>query len=61
MDAYNKIVDRYTYARLAGDSAAMAAILRAATEHDRAHPGQPPLMPLLIDAAFRFPSRAFEA
>lgn len=60
-DSYNKIIARYTCARLEGDLATTTAILNAAIEHDKVNTGRPPLMPLLDQAATYTPPRAFNS
>lgn len=55
----DRIVDRYTCARLDGDLAATTAILEAVIDHDRANPGEPPLMDRITEAADRTPPRVF--
>lgn len=40
----DRIIDRYTCARLEGDLAATTAILEAVIDYDAKHPNDPPLM-----------------
>jgi hypothetical protein len=55
------IIDRYTCARLDGDTAATTAILEAVMDFDRADLAEPPLMAYIAEAADRTPPRLFKA
>jgi hypothetical protein len=61
MESVQRIIDRYTCARLDGDLAETTAILEAVLAYDRAHPNDPPLMDRIHEAADRTPPRAFRS
>ena len=55
--AADRIIDRYTCARLEGDLNTTTAILEAAIDYDKANPNDPPLMDRLREAAKYTPPR----
>jgi hypothetical protein len=56
----DRIVDRYTCARLDGDTELLTAVLHAVIDYDQAHPGEPPLMDRIAEASDRTPPRIFK-
>jgi hypothetical protein len=56
----DRIVDCYTCARLDGNASVTTAIVHAVIDYDEAHPGEPPLMERIAEAAARTPSGLFK-